>query len=57
MDKARIDNTARWLQRWTAAVSTLAQSLDAERVAHWLGPVAALAVSYTHLTLPTILLV
>lgn len=41
MDKARIDNTARWLQRWTAAVSTLAQSLDAERVAHWLGPVAA----------------
>ncbi|MEA9806897.1 type III secretion protein HrpB4 [Xanthomonas campestris pv. campestris] len=42
MDKARIDNTARWLQRWTAAVSTLAQSLDAERVAHWLGPVAAL---------------
>ncbi|MCC4615493.1 type III secretion protein HrpB4 [Xanthomonas campestris pv. asclepiadis] len=42
MDKARIDNAARWLQRWTAAVSALAQSLEAERVAHWLGPVAAL---------------
>ncbi|WAH64948.1 type III secretion protein HrpB4 [Xanthomonas hortorum] len=42
MDKARIDNAALWLQRWTAAVSMLAQSLEAERVAHWLGPVAAL---------------
>ncbi|CAE1133179.1 type III secretion protein HrpB4 [Xanthomonas euroxanthea] len=41
MDKARIDNAARWLQRWTAVVSALAQSLEAERVAHWLGPVAA----------------
>ncbi|CAG2083850.1 type III secretion protein HrpB4 [Xanthomonas euroxanthea] len=41
MDKARIDNAARWLQRWTAAVCALAQSLEAERVAHWLGPVAA----------------
>ncbi|WP_126944926.1 type III secretion protein HrpB4 [Xanthomonas sp. BRIP62409] len=42
MDKARIDNAARWLQRWAAAVRALAQSLEAERVAHWLGPVAAL---------------
>ncbi|MCC4632085.1 type III secretion protein HrpB4 [Xanthomonas dyei] len=41
MDHARIDNAALWLQRWTAAMSALAQSLDADRVAHWLGPVAA----------------
>ncbi|MFC7520534.1 type III secretion protein HrpB4 [Xanthomonas populi] len=42
MDNARIDNAALWLQRLTATVSALAQSLDADRVAHWLGPVAAL---------------
>ncbi|MCL1527267.1 type III secretion protein HrpB4 [Xanthomonas nasturtii] len=42
MDNARIDNTVRWIQRWTAMLAALAQSLDAARVAHWLGPVAAM---------------
>ncbi|NIJ83188.1 type III secretion system HrpB4-like protein [Xanthomonas arboricola] len=41
IDQARIDNAALWLQRCTAALPALAQSLDADRVAHWLGPVAA----------------
>ncbi|MCC4605756.1 type III secretion protein HrpB4 [Xanthomonas campestris pv. badrii] len=42
MDNARIDNTVRCIQRWTAMLAALAQSLDAERVAHWLGQVAAM---------------
>ncbi|APO97306.1 type III secretion protein HrpB4 [Xanthomonas vesicatoria] len=41
MDNARIEGAALWLQRSTAAISVLARSLDADRVAHWLGPVAA----------------
>ena len=42
MDNVRIDNAAMWIQRWTATVAALAQSLDADRVAHWLGPVASM---------------
>ncbi|MCC4620093.1 type III secretion protein HrpB4 [Xanthomonas cassavae CFBP 4642] len=45
MDNARIDTAARRLQQWMTAVSALAQSLDAGRVDHWLGPVAALGWS------------
>ncbi|QBG90756.1 type III secretion protein HrpB4 [Xanthomonas oryzae] len=41
MDNTRIDNAARCVQRWTDALAQLAESLDAARVAHWLGPVAA----------------
>ncbi|RBI55990.1 type III secretion protein HrpB4, partial [Xanthomonas oryzae pv. oryzae] len=43
MDNTRIDNAARCVQRWTDALAQLAESLDAARVAHWLGPVAASA--------------
>ncbi|WP_372392875.1 type III secretion protein HrpB4 [Xanthomonas sp. NCPPB 3582] len=43
MDEARIDNAALWLQQWTATLSALAQSLDADRVAYWLGPVSAVS--------------
>lgn len=41
MEDTQLKNTARCIQRWAAMLSQLAQSLDADRVAYWLGPVAA----------------
>lgn len=41
MEDTQLKKTARCIQRWAAMLSQLAQSLDADRVAYWLGPVAA----------------